>query len=1056
VDSAARASSLQAITAALGRALSVEEVAQTVIELGLPGAGAAAGAVGLLSADGQSLELLRAIGYPETMVARLRVMGLQTTTPMTEAVRTLSPAWRDAATAAERYADYAARNPGFGAGAALPLVVEGVAVGAIALSFVEPRTFAETEQAFMVAVARQCAQAIERVRLYQAERTARAAAERAAGRTARLQTLTATLSDSLSAEEWADAALQQALEAVGAQRGLVYLVSEDGTRLEQVRAVNYPPHVVAAWQTLPLAPGLPGPDAVLQGQPICIGSSEELAERYPRAAEWNLAGAWASLPLMVGRRATGNMSLIFDAARAFTEDDLSFMQTVAGLCAQALERARLIERERAGHDEAALLHAVAASAAGQSDLHGILTAALDHLRRLIPFTGGSIALVEEDHLVIRAALGPYAAQALGQRLPRGAHVAWRIVETGEPFLSNDRQADGTDATTPIRAFLGVPLAWEDRRFGLLEVDAIEPGVFTMQHLELLRKVALTVSRSVELARLYGAERAAREQLDAILAGVADGVIVQDADHRFVYANEPAARLAGFASAAEYLGARTEDISARLTVLDERGQPFPYADLPAQRALRGETGAEMVVQFRRVDSGDVHWSLTRASAIRGPDGEMLAISIFHDITERMRSEERLRFLAEAGAYLAGSLDVKETLSAIARLATQTLADWAVVYLVEGDDVQEAGVGHRDPTKARLVEEMRRRYPPRPSQGSRFWEAIQTGQTVSIPEISAEMLEHIPGEPEYVQLVRAMGLTSALYIPLVARGRTLGAIGLFTADSGIRLGEQDRAIAEEIARRAALALDNARLYREAQNAIHARDEFLSIASHELRTPVTAISGVAQLLQRLRSRGAIDEHRLDRALAQITQGSERLATLTNDLLDVSRLQTGHFDLRPVHIDLRMFLADLIERTSVQLTADAGRRIQLVSNVPTAAVEADPTRLEQVIANLLSNAIKYSPEGGAILVTLSADSDGVQVDVLDPGIGLPAGLQETIFQPFGRGPNAAARQIQGLGLGLYICRQIVERHHGRIWAESAGEGRGTTMHVRLPHAGTGDPADG
>ncbi|HEV7666782.1 MAG TPA: GAF domain-containing protein [Chloroflexota bacterium] len=1049
VDSTARAASLQAITAALGRALTVEDVAQIIIELGLPGLGADAGAVAMLSASGGSLDLIRAIGYPYEMVVALQSMELGTSTPMTEAVRGQAPAWRDADIDSERFADYARENTGFAAGAGLPLLIDDRVVGAIGLSFAASRTFSETERSFMLAVASQCAQAIERVQLYQAERSARAAAERAAARTARLQTLTAVLSQSVSTDGWAAAALGEAIDAVGADRGLVYLLNVDGDALELIHAANVEPPASTPPGPIPLLPGLPVADAVLQSRPICIDSPFDGVAPYPNSegARPSATQAWAYLPLVVGGRAIGAMSLAFRSP--FDHDDVAFMQTVAAQCAQALERARLVERERAGHEEAALLHAVAASAAGQSELSGILTAALDHVGLVIPFTGGSLALVEGNDLVIRAAQGPFTKQALGQRLPRSAHVAWRIVETGQPFLSNDRLAEASGATTPIRAFLGVPLAWEERRFGLLEVDSTEPGVFTSQHLELLRKVGLTVSRSVELARLYAAERAAREQLDAILAGVADGVIVQGNDHRFIYANEPAARIAGFSSAVEYLGAHPADISARLTVLDENGQPFPYDELPAQRALRGEASPEMVVQFRRGDTGEVHWSLTRARAIRGPDGELLAISIFHDITERIRSEERLRFLAEAGAYLAGSLDVKETLSAIARLATETLADWAVVYLVEGDDIEEAGVAHRDPTKAALVDEFRRRYPPRPSQDSRFWQAIKTGQTVAIPEISIDALENVTTDPAYMPLVRAMGLTSALYIPLVARGRTLGALGIFTAESGRRFSDQDRAIAEEIGRRAALALDNARLYRESQNAIRARDEFLSIASHELRTPVTAISGIAQLLQRSRSRGLLDDERLDRALVQITQGSARLAALTEDLLDVSRLQTGHFDLRPVAMDVQLFLTDVIERTSAHLGGDGQHRIDLVSSVGQGQVEADPARLEQVIANLLSNAIKYSPEGGSITVGLTNDGGGVRVDVTDEGIGVPADSVETIFQPFGRGPNAAARQIQGLGLGLYICREIVRRHSGRIWAESRGENQGTTFHVWLPFPG-------
>jgi len=176
-----------------------------------------------------------------------------------------------------------------------------------------------------------------------------------------------------------------------------------------------------------------------------------------------------------------------------------------------------------------------------------------------------------------------------------------------------------------------------------------------------------------------------------------------------------------------------------------------------------------------------------------------------------------------------------------------------------------------------------------------------------------------------------------------------------------------------------------------------------------------------------------------------------LTEDLLDVSRLQTGRFELRPEPLDLLAFVADFVDRFQVNL--DASQRLVLDTRGDergagdeTLVVQADPARLEQVLANLLTNAVKYAPDGGTIAVTVTRDATGAQVAVRDEGIGLPDGSLEAIFEPFGRALNASHRQIQGLGLGLYICRQIVERHGGRIWAESPGDGSGATFRFWLP----------
>ena len=231
----------------------------------------------------------------------------------------------------------------------------------------------------------------------------------------------------------------------------------------------------------------------------------------------------------------------------------------------------------------------------------------------------------------------------------------------------------------------------------------------------------------ERADLLARERSAREQLDAILGGVADGVLVQREDGTYVYANDTAARMAGFDSVEEYLGAAPQAVTRRLSVLDQDGQPFSYDLLPARRAFRGEAAPEMVVQFRRADTDEVRWSHTQARIMRGTDGERLAISIFHDITDQMRARDRLRFLAEAGAQLAGSLNIDETLAALVRVASATLADWAVVILIDDDGtVRHIASAHRDPEKEPLTRELHERQLTHASGAALLWESVQSGE------------------------------------------------------------------------------------------------------------------------------------------------------------------------------------------------------------------------------------------------------------------------------------------------------------------------------------------
>ena len=731
------------------------------------------------------------------------------------------------------------------------------------------------------------------------ERLARERAEQAVNRLSRLQRVTEALAGAMTMYEIAHAVIGRGLPGVEAAAGSMRLLSEDGQSLDLVAAVGFPDSLIQQVERISVASASPIAVAVRTGLPAWREAGDEHDERFAdfmRRAPAYPSGA--ALPLVADGRIIGGIGLSFQAPRTFSPEDRGFMLALAGQCAQAAQRVRLYEHERA----------------------------------------------------------------------------------------------------------------------------------------------------------------AREQLDAILGGVADGVVVQREDGTFIYANDAAARLSGFASAEEYLGAQTFTVSRNLSVVDAEGQPFPLDQLPARRAFRGEIAPQMIVQFRRPDTGTLRWSRTQARIIRGANGERLAISIFHDMTDELRSRERLRFLAEAGSQLAGSLDIDQTLSALVRVASTTLADWAVVILTAEDGtVEHIASAHRDPEKAALAGDLHERQLRHASGAKLLWQTIQTGEPLLIAEVSDEMMVQSARNEEHLTMLRQLGISSLLYAPLTGRGRVQGALALFMSDPMRRFSEEDQEIAVEIARRASLALENARLYHQANAAVQARDEFLSIASHELRTPVTAISGVAQVALRAKERGTLDDARLTRALGQIMRGSQRLVTLTEDLLDVSRLQTGRVELRLETLDLTTFVAEFVERFGTNL--DERHHLRLDTDGAGRLFQFDPARLEQVLANLLSNAVKYTPDGGEIVVAVRHEDEagqlGARITVTDGGIGLPPGTEEAIFQPFGRAPNAAHRQIQGLGLGLYICRQILERHGGRIWAESPGDELGTTITLWLPQTPPASPPE-
>jgi PAS domain S-box-containing protein len=242
-----------------------------------------------------------------------------------------------------------------------------------------------------------------------------------------------------------------------------------------------------------------------------------------------------------------------------------------------------------------------------------------------------------------------------------------------------------------------------------------------------------------------------------------------------------------------------------------------------------------------------------------------------------------------------------------------------------------------------------------------------------------------------------------------------------------------------------LDHERTARaEAEVAVRMRDEFMAIASHELRTPVTVIKSTAQVLLRLFNTGNVKSTQAIERLQTVNEMSDRLKLLIADLLDVTRLRTGRLQLQPEHLDLADLAQEVVKEQRLQPGSERPLKLSVIGVLP--PLSADPNRMQQVLSNLVENAIKYSPAGGEVEISLREHDLGVSVMVSDHGIGLPPGAAESIFEPFGRASNAQRQQLPGMGLGLYIARQIVEQHGGRIWAKSDGEGLGTQLHVWLP----------
>jgi signal transduction histidine kinase/CheY-like chemotaxis protein len=414
----------------------------------------------------------------------------------------------------------------------------------------------------------------------------------------------------------------------------------------------------------------------------------------------------------------------------------------------------------------------------------------------------------------------------------------------------------------------------------------------------------------------------------------------------------------------------------------------------------------------------------------------------EIAERKRAEARMRFLAEASTLLADSLDYQSQLTSLANLAVPFLADWCEVHIVEDDGlVTQLGPISPHPSRAAPEPETPRRYSidRKARQGVSL--VLRTGKSALYPQLSDQLLAAFAHDEAHLALLREADLRSCMIVPLQARGRTLGAITFATAGSQRRYEGADVALAEDLARRAAVAVDNARLYHEAHKAVHARDNFLSIAAHELKTPLTSLLGYADLLRRRAEReGATG--RDQRAFQVICEQAKRLNRMIAALLDLSRIQTGQLSIERGVFDLGALVRRIAEEVQPTLQQHT---LELRLPEESIMIEGDELRLEQVLQNLISNAIKYSPDGGPVVVQAERQDEQAALSVSDQGMGIPADALPQLFQRFYRATNANDQHISGMGVGLFVVKEIVSLHGGMVDVVSS-EGAGSTFTVYLP----------
>ena len=445
-----------------------------------------------------------------------------------------------------------------------------------------------------------------------------------------------------------------------------------------------------------------------------------------------------------------------------------------------------------------------------------------------------VELLRDDGSIERAAIEAVDPEVLerareyDRRYPLDPDAPWgspQVIRSGEPDLApeipdevlasvaQDEEHLEILRSLGFRSSMIVPLRAGGRVIGDIALVSAESGRrFGEQDLAGAQDLAYRCGLYLENARLYRQLEAARDELEGILTNIADAVTVQDARGRLVYANEAAVRLLGYPDRATLLAAPPGEIASRFDMLDEAGQPVPPERLPGRQAMAGVEPEPLTIRYRARMTGETGWSRVKAKPLRGPDGTVRrSINVIEDITDLKHVEETQRLLAEAGRVLAGSLDFEETLQRVARLAVPDLADWCMVDVLGENGLERLAVGHADPEHAALAAEMRGVIVDQ-SAAIGPGRVARTGRAELHESVDAEHLRRSALNPEHHRLIAGLGVRSAASVPMTVRGQRIGVMTLSTTTSGRTLGQDQLAVLEELGRRAAVAVDSARLYRQ----------------------------------------------------------------------------------------------------------------------------------------------------------------------------------------------------------------------------------------------------
>ena len=861
-----------------------------------------------------------------------------------------------------------------------------------------------------------------------------------------LTRLAGALASIVDRDEVVRAMVNTTVEVLGARSGSVLLMNESGREMRLAYALNSTKEFQEKWRVAPLVSD-PLIDRIARREPVFLRDQDELNALSPRIAS-TLArgGARVILPLFSGDQFLGLLLFTFHEERTFDEPSRALFQAIASQCSIALQRAILFEGERRARESAQAASAMLSDALDRmTDMHFVC----DHDWRYLRLNSAMRAFVrstgfDPDEIVGRVIWEQFP-RLVGQPM-HAAMLRASAERVAIPFVARGVYADSryTGYAYPVHS--GIAVIVQDN------TDRI---------------------RSEErVAALTSALQQRIDDMEMLLRVIPVGIgIARDPVSNEVSVNPAFAALLGIpvdanASMSNPDGAR---LPFRIT---HDGRTVPAHDLPIQRAAR--TGiAVPAIDYEIVRDDGVRLTVLESAVplldsrgrVRGAVGASV------DITERKRAEVADRMLAEASAVFAGSLDVSRTFAKLAQMVVPEMADICVLFVTrDNGSVAVMGLESTAQSARDALIAFDQEHPIDATPWHPVWLPLRENRSILITDV------HEPGgdsplaaHPELTALAQRTGTTSLLIVPLAARGRTIGAMGMGTRSTRRRFDAIDLSLAERLGHVAGLALDNATLLageqraREeaerarttAERASMAKSDFLAMMSHELRTPLNAVAGYAELIE-LGLRGPVTEEQVS-DLQKIRRNQRHLLGLINSVLSFARLDSGRISYDVTNVPLAACLQSMESLVQPQI-GGKNLRYRCDTADPRVSVRADSEKIQQILLNLLDNAIKFTPDGGDITLRADVHDAFVHISVADSGAGIASSRWDEIFEPFVQVSTPTVRK-EGVGLGLAISRELARGMAGDLTVSSE-IGAGATFLLTLPRgpdrspltAGSGD----